>query len=279
MRRAIATFSVLGLSWALGSAGCGGTTESPSGTTSTGSTGSTGSGGGAGTVTIQDFPALVAKVYCGAIYACCTPAEVTAFFDPQPKDEAECASNFSTFYDTQVLTEIKEAIGAGRAAYDGASAAACYATIAGDCAVAQASSFPDIPACHTIFVGKVPDGGNCKSDNECASDAAFCIFHGNTAFGACVSPGPAGAPCGLGKECQSTYCDAGTSQCKERSAVGAPCTVSDECKDSYCGGAPTVCTARKVEGKPCSSYDECQSGECGTSSHVCAPKPVVCDGK
>jgi len=227
-------------------------------------------------IALDDLGTKTAEGYCGQLYECCTAAELDTVFqnmNPKPANEAECAQSFKAFYDMDVLPGLKEAVEAGRIEFDGALAASCFSKVT--CATLDAE--PD-PECANIFVGKVADGGECKSDDDCAGATSVCAGDSSMQSGKCKTPGAVGTACEGGDECTSGYCDFQSNMCAELQAVGEACTGFN-CKDSYCDIMTMVCTALKADGEACDFFSECQSGECDAMTNMCAAAPApICDG-
>lgn len=284
--------------------GCGGETDG----TSSGGTGTT-------EVAFEALPGETAKYYCSLAYSCCDMMELTQLFQDlggAPASEAECVPKMQMLYETNVFADLKASVMAGRQAYDGKKAAACYDAIKGQCSAIKGDIFETDPNCQTVFVGKVADGGECSMGDDCAGADSICAGATQTMMGKCqVAPkeGEAcpdfvcadglecsfaamnqvcvkpyvkadGQMCASSVECTSHFCDSMAGTCAAQKAIGAMCLYSDECKDSYCESSTNVCTAKKAVGETCAFFDECASDDCDFMKMVCvaANTGPACDG-
>jgi hypothetical protein len=274
MRRTIASFFVFGLFSALSFVGCGPDRGSSSSSSKS-------SSGGEDSVTLDNLGVETAKAFCALAFSCCEQAELVDVFDQPPKDQAECEATFSKFYEMQVLPDLRAGVEAGRLTFDGAQASLCYEKVASNCDALHANNpLEQDPACQTVFVGKVAEGGECLSSNECVNKASSCAGKSDTMmFGKCKAPGPVDAACEFGDECESGYCNYTTMKCAAQAKVGEACQDFDQCADSFCDFSASLCTARKADGQTCMGDDECTSDTCNMTKNVCETKPPTCDGK
>lgn len=132
---------------------------------------------------------------------------------------------------------------------------------------------------------KVPLGGSCKVDADCAS-AAFCDDLG---YGPakCRAKGADGAFCADARQCKTGGCTSYVCGPAPACAkTGAGCTNDADCclgsctYDSY-GPTPSHCYAPQPNGSYCSSNRGCASGrcdqyECKAASAACASPGAAC---
>ena len=209
-------------------------------------------------------------------------------------DEAACRAA-SAERRARAAYSLGEAIASGRAELDGARRDACVASIRGaDCA--------ELPSDQCLFIvrGKVPPGGGCKDDSECAG--GFCqrgsAFPTPGCDGVCTAYPKRGDACS-DRCAPEDYCDATTRVCLARKPAGATCAVGEceiglQCAGPdgsavcrgpgqrgescvplvtverscalglYCAGQGSfpsgTCTQRVGEGEACTSTPECQDG-------------------
>jgi hypothetical protein len=169
-------------------------------------------------------------------------------------------------------------VDAGRSTYDGAQAACCIKRIKQDdsCDVGM-SAFSYDPTCKTIFLGKVPVGGDCYSNGDCAGNARC---NATTCPGKCesqivISTGAdlclgapcsvIGQPCATGLVCVVTG-DAGASTCQFPPKLGESCDVDTAACDgkSTCDfdfdAGTAKCVAPKTGGGSCYYDANCATG-------------------
>lgn len=274
--------------------------------TNTNSTG----GAGADPIPLENLSTAMGNLYCDLAFSCCTTMEHSQLFDglpSVPKTEAECATAFKAQLDMYVYKSLVDAVNAGRLKYDAALAGTCFGKVTKECTFLSGDSPIDDGECDKVFVGLVPDGGDCGGDNECAVADSHCPMPQGATLGkcavlpkeseacpdfrcadglgcdsvngmqVCVKPGPDGQACSSGLACTSEYCDFTTMKCAQRKAIGEACSSSYDCKDSYCDNASTKCTALKAAGEACAGGDECASSDCGLDMKCVAHEPI-CDG-
>lgn len=103
-------------------------------------------------------------------------------------------------------------------------------------------------------------GAECATEFDCP-EGLECIV------GRCGTPGPEGAPCFTGTDCQSEQCDPTTMTCVGLLANGETCNSSAECA-GWCDTTTFTCADQAGNGQPCDSFssDECGSGFCDTAN-------------
>lgn len=305
MKYIFISFLSIGIFLSANSSGCGDGTN----TNSTG--GNTGTSGSP----LGQLRTEHAKLFCAHAYSCCNMSERAQKFDDldiSPTNEAECVAEIKPIYESEVFSKIEASLSEGRQSYDGTKAAACYESLKGRCDVALANIFEVEPACNSLFVGFVADGGECTMNNDCAGATSYCADVSNNWTGTCTIVPKEGEPCPYSNcadglicasgpmdnvclkrnskadgqicysyvECVSDYCDIfSSSTCMAKKAIGSICMFSDECKDGYCDKATSTCAALKAEGQACKSEEECQSLHCDLDTKLCAAALwPICDG-
>lgn len=308
MKRAMASLFGLGFVVSLVAMGCGDDTNNQNPT------------GGMGTdaLALENLGAEATKVYCANLFSCCTAMEVTQFYalsGGAPKDEADCVATYTPLKEGSILLNYQDSVDKGRMKYDGVQAASCMAATKNDCPSLKSLAIfgNDSAACKATFVGLVPDGGECASNDDCAVPKSWCTgVGGNGVLGKCMTWPKAGEPCldksicddglvclyqapnyvcavpaatgqpcsGNGGECASGLCGA-SNTCEELHPVGSACMSTLECKASFCDSTTMKCVALKAEGEACADFQECESKTCDMTTMKCIPDPLVlpaCDG-
>lgn len=237
-------------------------------------------------VALADLPSAMAKAQCRALAGCCQARSY-------PYDEGKCVAQATALNAAFAVTSTD------RADYDPSQGGACVAALEaawGQCKVPAAP----LPACQTMFVPKVAEGGFCKSAPECIATGggrAACV--GSPGKCATVKKGSAGDACnadctsvsgtttcavyldlqGAGAaECHAEdalFCKLEGAACAPRAAVGAPCLSSNDCVlGAFCDG--TSCKANVAVGGSCATGASCEGGYCDVAGGaVCkAPRAV-----
>lgn len=265
-------------------------------------------------IALENLSQELAQSYCELAFSCCTAMEQTELFKDfpmPPKTAEECTTTFKDLYDTLVLGDAKASVDAGRVKYDGALAASCLAKVDGQCsALGDEGISQTDEACNAVFVGLVPDGGECTSSQDCAGTDSYCPIPQGAMTGKCEAPAKEGEPCpnfncaaGLVCDfgamnsvcikpladgqmctsdfsCVSEYCDSAGGTCAQKKPVGSDCASPQACKDSYCDFQTSKCTALKADGEACMFFDECQSRDCDQMTMKCVPESPApeCNG-
>lgn len=225
-------------------------------------------------VSIEEFPAAVARGACTRFAPCCSRADI-------PFDEAACEKRITSQFEN-VLAENRYGT------YDPAAGGRCVAYIqqvASTCGVQPVepgTRFQDDQVCgHDLFVGNVSPGGACAFGSDCAqpascdplqpatSDGNFdfvCVNRphgkeGDPCVGSCTitegscnpTPGPSGAYCYTEDD---LYC-AGDGTC-HADGPGAACSADSPCNDTAFCNARNVCEALGAAGAQCSDSSQCQ---------------------
>jgi hypothetical protein len=167
---------------------------------------------------------------------------------------------------------------AGRMGFDREKAEACLALVRA-AACESADGALEGEACDEVFFGKVPAGGTCSLDGDCAAETAGC-FYGATCPGVCKAYGGPGASCGSAGDpsCDADlYCNA-NGACEARLPVDALCLDNEwACaQGAYCAATltPPVCRPMAQEGescvaRPCDGESPrdlfCQDGTCAAT--------------
>lgn len=300
MYRYVLSFAVVGLTTGFVAAGCGTDTKTQS---STGSTSQS--------VPLEQASAEMAKVFCGIAFTCCDMtelADVMGDFNPPPKTQAECEVAVKPVADAEIFGKLKEAVNAGRLAYDADKAGLCFAKIDGRCGNLKDGIFVSDAECQSVFTGKVAAGGTCAQDLECADASSMCAgaMGGSTVgkcgplpkeneacpdyrcaaglacetgatMNKCIKPKADGMTCGSNTECTSEYCDFSTMKCSAPQAVGKACSSNSGCIDGWCDTLNgNTCKAKKALGETCALPEECISDACDAMDKCGTP---FCDGK
>lgn len=304
MKRTIASLLALGLLGVFSATGCG---DDGNNTTSGGTP--------ATPIKLDELGTKMGSLFCGIVYSCCTPMEQTELFQDfpmQPMNEAECNTQLKALFEKEILADLQAGVMAGRLKYDETLAGTCFASMDGQCSVLQNDGPFSGPGCEKVFVGLVADGGDCASEQECATTGHFCDMPQGAMMGKCVAPPTEGQTCANGyqcadglacafinnmgtcvkpladgqmcttdAECISELCDFNTSLCIPRKALGTDCFASYECVDNaYCEMQMKKCTAQKAGGEACTSFDECLSYDCDMATSKCTAvsQQPQCDG-
>lgn len=194
--------------------------------------GSSSSGGAApgppANVTIDQLPAVLAQAECEALHACFGALAPIALGPAV----ADCVTHESKVLAAGRLASYPAFVNGGTLAYDGNSVNGCADAVrVRPCDVANAQP----AACDGVFQGKVPVGGACTDDVECAG-RGVCVGTG-TCPGVCATRGAAGSACSRTAQClDGLVCDG--KACVAPAAAGQPCDVgAPPCGALICVGA------------------------------------------
>lgn len=272
-----------------GSGGVAGAAGAPSG----GAGGAAGGGGGTNTggsagYTLENVCDKTQPQGCEWAKACCTQSGFGY-------DQAGCVKN--ALGDCQQnVADVK----AGKMKFDPSQIDTClsaYKKLLTQCTIKMEdflSSLDALKACGWAFEGKVPTGGACTRDAECAPSADPNVFVGcddDTKKCTASKRLPVGANCAIGEGvadfcAPGLYCDAAWSPtppypgvCKTATPEGKKCNgfkpYNLECGAGfYCNKSTSLCTQAKAGGASCGETIECQSYACDFGK--CKPvEPVV----
>lgn len=264
-----------------------------------------------GGLTIDEFFSQAALVECKQMLACCDAAELSQRAKeleiPIPTTVNECTRSLAARSQKPLDDYLREAIAAGRVAFDGAAAARCIEGAEPENCASKLESAPD---CANLWTGAVPLGGACASRAECKTAETSCVFKSDDAeLGQCMPNSEEGEACDFNRrcatglvctsdgeastcvklaangeacaarfDCESYYCDP-TGLCAPLRVAGEACLAEEDCYLSYCDTGTMKCAPRKGPGETCSMEGMCSSGPCEMTTHTCPPAPAeVCDG-
>ncbi len=209
-----------------------------------------------GSVPLEKLNQGVRDAFCEAWFQCPGKLPRLSEFVRYPS-EAECKAGTDAsgipLYD---MAQLADGMRAGRLTYDGTRAPQCFAALK----TAICAGLQEMPAeCNDMFIGKVPAGGACVLDDECAG-------------------GPRAG-------CQTEYTiEACYSTCVE---VEFTCGDKDCAEGEYCrsvsfspdGSKEGECRPRAAEGQPCdSAADFCLDGLKCDLSTGCVKQPPMTVG-
>jgi hypothetical protein len=143
-----------------------------------------------------------AKATCASYFACCTTAELADSFskiNPPVKTEADCVSALQPIFDVDPFSYVSDLIMKGIIVYDADKAATCFAALSQTCGISE-FSIGTLPACKGMFVGQIPDGGDCETDGVCIQADSKCLGIEQGGTGKCGPLPKENEPCS-GIEC------------------------------------------------------------------------------
>jgi hypothetical protein len=195
-------------------------------------------------VALEDLDSLVVNALCEGRVRCGEFA-----------DKGSCAQVTSTSH--QPTASVR----AGRAQYDGRSAAECLAAYASlGCRISDSHRAKEVlHPCEAMFMGTVEEGGDCSNNSECVSQLCNRIACGDDA------------------------CCTGTCQTKVRvggdcSAPGSLCVETSVCIQ-YASSIPAICVAAAPAGQACNIAVVCEAGRicnlsAGSEQGTCGEPPA-----
>ena len=152
-------------------------------------------------------------------------------------------------------------IAKGRMSYHPDIAARCLALLRdASCSRALLDLDTIEATCDSVFEGKVPAGGACHIDHECAQDGA-CINRSSCTSASCCpigtcEPRPVTAPaCETSRNCPRGQSCVGA-RCVPPPGPGQACNHGN-CRNSVCHYTMQICTAPAPEGGACREASEC----------------------
>jgi hypothetical protein len=229
---------------------------------------------------LASLPSTYAHIVCAQAFSCCDVKERAdvLFVDPPPATQAECESKLGAFL-AAVFSQQRAAVDAGRLVFRADRSKACFENAeAATCDAFFGQNFMDTDAdCEAAFEGAVAVGGDCASNDECATKGAICSSSaGGGMLGKCTLLGAEGEPCVDGRcqdglSCRFAAAD-GMLKCIAPIANGGACLVDDDCTSGYCKYPEIVCAAPAADGQACSTNAGCASGYCDTAASLCAAK-------
>ncbi len=96
--------------------------------------------------------------------------------------EADCVTNIEALFGS-AESQLEASVSAGRITFDAGDVQPCITmeeAFTCDQILGQnGMSTPDVPVCDDVFVGTVPEGGTCTTDNDCAGSDDECGSDGN----------------------------------------------------------------------------------------------------
>jgi hypothetical protein len=214
-----------------------------------------GCGGGPPPVSIEEHPAALAQAVCATLFRCCSPSldiQRLEAWVGMPPDQAFCEEAVRNVV-TSRATFVAASVEGGRSSYDPSHTAACIASLRDmSC---EEFSWNDsrfrtyVDGCWSLS-GKVPTGGGCLDNFECAGGGACRAVAGG-----------------------------GVAICALRNGAGSPCVNPVDCKDGL-ACLNRVCTDigdPKGIGSSCTAGIQCRSLRCEVSDNgrqACAPVPA-----
>lgn len=302
MRRTMALFVGFGLLGVFIAPGCG-----DDGNTSTQATTSGGNEmppPATAPVKLEELGTRTTSLFCGLVYSCCTPMEQTEFFNvfpTQPKNQAECEMLLGMLGGDPLVGDLSAGVMAGRLEYNETLAGSCFEAAKSQCNIIHADDPFSGPGCENVFVGLVPDGGDCATSRECAVAGHVCDIVPGDTLGKCIALPPEGQPCTNDEQCadglicafssgaptcfkpladggncsgdwdcSSRFCDSKTNLCAPRKTIGSACTATNECVDgAYCEMQSMKCAAQKAGNEACTVDDECLGFLCEPPTNTC----------
>lgn len=208
-----------------------------------------GSKSGPSSMLVDDFALKVATWGCGIVSKCS--------FQVANYSVQACLQTYNP------AADLKTAINAGRATYDGSQAQACIDALNGLSCSALTGSINPPPACRAALKGAVAAGGSCRStwvDFDCVS--GYCqTGSAASCSGTCAAYAQQGGACSatikcdVGLVCSNGRCSPPPAQ----GGNGATCNPNNQGSDCisgyYCFGAPSAttgtCTAQVAAGGAC----------------------------
>ncbi len=205
-------------------------------------------------------------------------------------DDATCRASLES--DVAVsLSQLSDAINAGRAKYHADKADACFKVIGGQsCSTQALSGMATQTACENVVEGTIAVGGACLISGECVSQSCLKEKCSEACcMGVC---GEKKAKQGEGGPCQSSsdcvaggfYCSrtgTGPGVCRARVAVGQPCPDTSGCvQGAFCAGtSPTMrtCQSYPKDGESCAMWPVCDNPAsfCDSPVRVCKTRSKV----
>lgn len=211
-------------------------------------------GGSGGSIGFEDLPDELERAQCESLVACGYMPDVET-----------CLAALFPERDEELKT-LGAAIEAGTIVYNGENAAACLEFFGSNsCRFSESVDEGDFEAaCANVFVGQVPEGGTCITDEECANDGdceedPTCVEA--CCEGTCIPGEGGGGMVPIGGDCSE-----------------ADCVDGAYCKNDFMTGS-AVCEAVVAEGGECMDWDACEAGlfcagyDFGATPGTCAPPP------
>lgn len=221
--------------------------------------GSSGAGGGGGTLEFNDFCTAYLDAVAAKLSTC----------NSGPKDAWA-----TTLKDFLPCANLKKAVDAKRAAYDGTAAQACITSVGSAACASLLSSSPASSDCTKALAGKVAVGGTCYDRGvDCEGDS-YCALT-SMCEGKCKARIASGAACVAGDECVKGY-SCVNSTCtldppEGTAGIGSSCTASTLCKPGLaCDQVTKNCAAYVKEGQACEfGHHTCETFTSCGSGNTC----------
>jgi hypothetical protein len=181
-------------------------------------------------------------------------------------DQSSCETYWSEV--PHLYASLPRLVSSGRVAYDGSKARSCLEILDGATSCSrQLLNNPDaITVCDDVLVGKVPPGGDCFFNVECAPGetcqmaSATCDPYAACCSGTCVGGPPLAAGddcssgqglCGAGTACKASA-DGSTATCATLvTTLGGSCAINPCAGSLYCAPGSQVCLPPAQTGQPC----------------------------
>jgi hypothetical protein len=164
-------------------------------------------GTGGSTVTLEGMPAALGKTFCQKAWSCCSMTELAA--SPLVgTDVASCQTTITAFL-ALGLSDVKDSVTKGRAAYHGDKLASCLKALdAESCDLARSTNVVAslTAACKGAFEPRVAVGGGCVDHADCID--GFCDGPATASLGTCTARKADTIACVSDAECSAGACSA-----------------------------------------------------------------------
>jgi hypothetical protein len=199
--------------------------------------------------TIEELPALVAPVMCGAQEDCLGSMLMSLF-----TGGADCERTVERSFTDEGLENLMTAIDEGRVEYHPARIEACLDRLADlGCDLMVGWYFEE---CEAALTGTVEEGDDCTLDDECVGDL-FCQIE-DACPGTCAERGAEGDSCVDAEHCQVGLGCSEAGECVEYGSEGDACT-----EDAAPCAFPLICLPGDGEEQTCTALDDMMSAEVG----------------
>lgn len=233
--------------------------------------------------TYDDFVKDITDTTCERVFQCPEKAPGLVFYLGRFENESECKIVLNEASKADESTEqIRLAVEQGRIEYNGDQAEECLQALSAELDGARcAANFDtdDIPACDSVFVGKVAAGGDCAITAECAN-GLFCEAVSSQACGGrCQALSAEGEGCGS----NAAPCDDDTT-CLIPEGQGTGMCVADHsiANNEYCSDTAqcdrnSICAGNRCRAKQDANV-VMENDNCDLDlSDICQPGLVCTD--